>query len=138
MAITQKQNTTALARVEQHNIAMMELQKQELEKRREVQALEARLKDIGYIRRLDEVSETILDVLLEDDRLVNYLKKILDSGNVRAIQHVMVALGVTLDKREKLLGYDATRAAQMKKTQFKVLFKGTDGSQAGVSVESSG
>ena len=41
MTTTQKQNTTALARVEQHNIAMMELQKQELEKRREVQALES-------------------------------------------------------------------------------------------------
>jgi len=103
-----------------------------------VLALEARLKDLKYIQKLDKVSETILDVLLEDDRLTNYLKKALDSGNVRAIQHVMVALGVTLDKREKLLGYDATRAAQMKKTQFKVLFKGTDGSQAGVSVETSG
>ncbi len=137
MAKPQKQNTTAIARVER-DVEIIDLSKQELEKRREVQALEARLKDIGYIRKLDEVSETILDVLLEDDRLVDYLKRILDSGNVRAIQHVMVALGVTLDKREKLLGYDETRAAQTKKTQFKVLFKGADGSQAGVSVEGSG
>ena len=94
--------------------------KQELEKRREVLALEARLKDLRYIQKLDEVSETILDVLLEDDRLTNYLKKALDSGNVRAIQHILVSLGVTLDKREKLLGYDETRAAQTKKTQFKL------------------
>ena len=121
-----------------HDVEMLELSKQELEKRREVQALEARMKDLGYIRKLDEVSETILDILLEDGRLTNYLKKILDSGNVRAIQHIMVALGVTLDKREKLLGYDETRLKQTKKTQFKVLFKGADGSQAGVSVESSG
>lgn len=138
MATTQKQNTTALTRVKQDNIATMELSRQELEKEREVQALEARLKDIGYIRKLDEVSETILDVLLEDNRLVNYLKKALADGNARAIQHIMVALGVTLDKREKLLGYDETRAAQTKKTHFKVLFKGADGSQAGVSVETSG
>jgi len=137
MATTQKQNTKALARVEQHDIEIVELQKQELEKRREVQALEARLKDLRYIQKLDEVSETILNVLLEDDRLTNYLVKALDSGNVRAIQHILVSLGVTLDKREKLLGYDETRAAQTKKTQFKVLFKGADGSQAGVSVESS-
>jgi len=53
--------------------------------------------------------------LLEDDRLTNYLKKALDSGNVRAIQHILVSLGVTLDKREKLLGYDETRAAQTKR-----------------------
>ena len=121
-----------------HDVEMIELSKQELEKQREVQALEARMKDLGYIRKLDEVSETILDILLEDGRLTNYLKKILDSGNVRAIQHIMVALGVTLDKREKLLGYDETRLKQTKKTQFKVLFKGADGSQAGVSVETSG
>ncbi len=121
-----------------HDVEMLELSKQELEKRREVQALEARMKDIGYIRKLDEVSETILDILLEDGRLTSYLKKILDSGNVRAIQHIMVALGVTLDKREKLLSYDETRLKQTKRTQFKVLFKGADGSQAGVSVESSG
>ena len=138
MSKSKKQNSVALARVEQHDIEIVELQKQELEKRREVLALEARLKDLRYIQKLDEVSETILDVLLEDDRLTNYLKKALDSGNVRAIQHILVSLGVTLDKREKLLGYDETRAAQTKKTQFKVLFKGADGSQAGVSVESSG
>ncbi len=137
MAKPQKQNNTALAKVK-HDVEMIELSKQELEKQREVQALEARMKDLGYIRKLDEVSETILDILLEDGRLTNYLKKILDSGNVRAIQHIMVALGVTLDKREKLLGYDETRLKQTKKTQFKVLFKGADGSQAGVSVESSG
>ena len=137
MAKPQKQNTTAIARVER-DVEIIDLSKQELEKRREVQALEARLKDLRYIQKLDEVSETILNVLLEDDRLTNYLVKALDSGNVRAIQHIMVALGVTLDKREKLLGYDETRAAQTKKTQFKVLFKGADGSQAGVSVESSG
>jgi|BioPla2DNA2_1021312.scaffolds.fasta_scaffold128426_2 hypothetical protein len=137
MSKSKKQNSVALARVER-DVATIDQSKQELEKRREVLALEARLKDLRYIQKLDEVSETILDVLLEDDRLTNYLKKALDSGNVRAIQHILVSLGVTLDKREKLLGYDETRAAQTKKTQFKVLFKGADGSQAGVSVESSG
>ncbi len=135
MAKPQKQNT-ALAKVER-DVEIIDLSKQELEKRREVQALEARMKDLRYIQKLDEVSETILNVLLEDDRLTNYLVKALDSGNVRAIQHILVSLGVTLDKREKLLGYDETRAAQTKKTQFKVLFKGADGSQAGVSVETS-
>lgn len=137
MSKSKKQNSVALARVER-DVATIDQSKQELEKRREVQALEARMKDLRYIQKLDEVSETILNVLLEDDRLANYLVKALDSGNVRAIQHILVSLGVTLDKREKLLGYDETRLKQTKKTQFKVLFKGADGSQAGVSVESSG
>jgi flagellar capping protein FliD len=52
----------------------------------------------------------------------------------------MISLGITLDKREKLLSFDEERLKRNdggKRTQFRVVFKGSDGSQAGVSVETS-
>ena len=123
---------------ERERLARIDKSRTELARIREVKAIEARLKDMEYIEKLDKVGESILEVLLEDDRLIKHMKKALDGGNAKQLQHILVSLGVTLDKREKLLGYDEERAKQglgAKKTKFQVVFRGPDGAQAGVSVE---
>ncbi len=123
---------------ERERLAKIDKSRTELARIREVKAIEARLKDLEYIEKLDKVGESILDILLEDDRMVKHLKKALASASAKQLQHILVSLGVTLDKREKLLGYDEERAKQglgAKKTKFQVVFRGPDGAQAGVSVE---
>jgi len=132
-------DTKELAVIEERErLAQIDKSRTELARIREVKAIEARLKDLEYIEKLDQVGESILDILLEDDRMINHLKKALESASAKQLQHILVSLGVTLDKREKLLGYDEERAKQglgAKKTKFQVVFRGPDGAQAGVSVE---
>jgi hypothetical protein len=114
----------------------IDAQKRELATKREIQALEARMKDLTYVYQLDQVTSTFLDKLTEDDKLEMFLNRILEKGTGKDLQHVMIALGVTLDKREKMLSYDSERAdSQKRKTRLKVMFQGSDGTQAGVSVE---
>jgi len=111
---------------------------EELERLRERAALVARKRDIDYVMQLDEVVETILSTLVDNKaNLANFVTKILQSGNARHLKELMVALGVTIDKREALLGFDQERSkgGQKKKMRFEVLWKGGDGSQAGVKIE---
>ena len=77
--------------------------------------------------------------MLDGDRLDKFVDRMLKEGKGKDLQAIMIALGITLDKREQLLGFDESRMrrGEGKRTQFKVVFKGADGSQAGVSVESS-
>ena len=119
---------------------MAEIEKQTdvLAMKREKKSLEARMKDLVYIDQIDKITGKLVDKLLEEGKLEDFLDRMLEKGTGKDLQAIMISLGITLDKREKLLGFDTDRLQrEKKKTQFKVVFKGADGSQAGVSVESS-
>ena len=110
---------------------------QELEALREKAALIARKKDIDYVLQLDEFIETVLSSLANDKHvLAESIAKMLRGGNTKLLKELMVALGISIDKREKLLGFDDQRRKQdSRKLKFEVLWKGGDGSQAGVKIE---
>ncbi len=109
----------------------------ELESLREKAALVARKKDIDYVLQLDEFIETVLSTLAKDKvALSESISKMISGGNIKLLKELMVAIGITIDKREKLLGFDDQRRRQDgKKLKFEVLWKGGDGSQAGVKIE---
>ena len=126
------------AELKEQVIAELEEQKDVLALHREKKSLEARMKDLVYIDRIDQITAKFVDKLLEEDKLEKFLDRMLEEGKGKDLQAIMISLGITLDKREKLLGFDQERLQRDKKRQtFKVVFKGADGSQAGVSVESS-
>ena len=126
------------AELKEQVIAELEEQKDVLALHREKKSLEARMKDLVYIDQIDQITAKFVDKLLEEDKLEKFLDRMLDEGKGKDLQAIMISLGITLDKREKLLGFDQERLQRDKKRQtFKVVFKGADGSQAGVSVESS-
>ena len=127
------------AELKEQVIAEIEEQKDVLALHREKKALEARKKDLVLIEDIDKISRKLIDRLLDGDRLDKFVDRMLKEGKGKDLQSIMIALGITLDKREKLLGFDESRMqrGEGKRTQFKVVFKGADGSQAGVSVESS-
>jgi len=127
------------AELKEQVIAEIEEQKDVLALHREKKALEARKKDLVLIEDIDKISRKLIDRLLDGDRLDKFVDRMLKEGKGKDLQAIMIALGITLDKREQLLGFDESRMrrGEGKRTQFKVVFKGADGSQAGVSVESS-
>lgn len=126
------------AELKEQVIAELEEQKDVLALHREKKSLEARMKDLVYIDQIDQITAKLVDKLLEEDKLEKFLDRMLEEGKGKDLQAIMISLGITLDKREKLLGFDQERLQRDKKRQtFKVVFKGADGSQAGVSVESS-
>lgn len=126
------------AELKEQVIAELEEQKDVLALHREKKSLEARMKDLVYIDQIDQITAKFVDKLLEEDKLEKFLDRMLEEGKGKDLQAIMISLGITLDKREKLLGFDQERLQRDKKRQtFKVVFKGADGSQAGVSVESS-
>ena len=116
---------------------LSELMKQLMEMRREVMIL-ARQRDIEYIDKFDNVIKIILETLVESkESLAGSIRQIIESGNAKALKELMIALGITLDKREMLLGFDETRGRRedKKKLKLRVLFSGPDGTRAGVSYE---
>jgi translation initiation factor RLI1 len=128
------------AELKEQVIAELEEQKDVLALHREKKALEARMKDLVYIDRIDQITAKFVDKLLEEDKLEKFLDRMLEEGKGKDLQAIMISLGITLDKREKLLSFDEERLKRNdggKRTQFRVVFKGSDGSQAGVSVETS-
>lgn len=108
-----------------------------LEDMREEAALKARHKDIDYVEKLDDFISTVLDTLIGNRKtLEKSIVKMLEKGEIKKLKELMVALGISVDKRENLLGYDETRrGADKRKLRLRVVWKGTDGSQGGVDVE---
>ena len=108
----------------------------DLEALRRRVAVEAKHKDIEYVRKTDRVINTILTTLTEhEEDFKNSILRMLKEGKMRDFKELMVAFGVTVDKREALLGFDETRSMKKRKFRLKVAFKGADGSQAGIMVE---
>lgn len=102
-------------------------------------AVDSRRKDLLYIRKLDVVIDTVLSGIIDNQKeLLSAINKMLKKGDMRGMKDLMVAFGVAVDKRESLLGFDETRHMKKRRMNLKVVFKGADGSQAGVSVEQEG
>ncbi len=125
--------------VEETALVSLDKKREVLAREREIKAMEAREKDLYFVEGLSNISQTIVEKMLESDNLQKFIDKLLKEGKGKDLQALMISLGITLDKREQLLGYDDTRRQQGlgggRRTKFEVVFKGADGSQAGVRVE---
>ncbi len=112
---------------------------QKIEQLRKEVVLEARRSDIGYVRKIDIILETVLETLTENkDMLSKAVVESLRKASMKDLRELMVAMGVAIDKREMLLGFDETRRMRKRKMNLRVIFKGPNGTQAGVSVEQEG
>ncbi len=116
--------------------SLVEVSRQ-LQEMREKAALEARYNDIEYVNKIDDFISTILDSISENQEgLAKTVVKMLEQGDTKRLKDLMVALGISIDKREALLGYDEDRrGGNKRKMRLRVAWKGTDGSEGGVSIE---
>jgi hypothetical protein len=113
-----------------------------LKERRDEFAVEAKLNDIGYIEAMDKLIVCVLDGLTEavkDEKVLSEsVKKIISAGKFRELKELMSAFGIIMEKRELLLGFDQTRAvsaADKKRMKLQVVWKGSNGEQSAVQVE---
>lgn len=114
--------------------------KQRIEAMREEAATTARAKDIDYVCKMDNLIKAVLDAVSESEEdIKRTVQDMIKEGNMKAVKDLFVALGITIDKREMLLGFDETRKKQdgRQRLKFEVLWKSGDGSQAGVRIEQS-
>lgn len=119
------------------NMESLAAMAEELDELRKEAAVLARKKDIDYVEKIDDFIKTILDTVSEDkEQMKESIRKMIKDGNMKALKEMMVALGISVDKREALLSYDEHRRKKdAKKLKLQVLFRHSDGSQAGVSIE---
>ena len=64
------------------------------------EGVEARMKDLVYIDRIDQITAKFVDKLLEEDKLEKFLDRMLEEGKGKDLQAIMISLGITLDKRK--------------------------------------
>lgn len=118
------------------NTSVQEIEKVEnqLTMERQKMALEARLKDIKYTSELGDLIEIFLETLTEDPKTFKkVIKKIIEKGQMKELKDLMVALGIAIDKREALLGYDEHRQQKKGKMRLQVRWMGS--APGGVQIE---
>ncbi len=118
------------------NTSVQEIEKAEsqLAVERQKMALEARLNDIKYTSELSDLVETMLESLTEDPKIFKKsIKTVIEKGKMKELKDLMVALGIAIDKREALLGYDENRQQKKGKTRLQVRWMG--GAPGGVQIE---
>jgi len=95
--------------------------KNQLEERRNEANLLARLNDVEYVEKLDLFVSTVLDALTEDPEVTKEaIKTMVKSGNAAKLQNLMTTLGIAMDKRETLMGFDETRVGDRSKKKLKL------------------
>ena len=135
--ITPEQEEKQVAEISNkiENLADLTIQ---LEEMRKVSAYQARLNDIKHVENMDKFMNTVLEELVCEENLPKFKKaigKLLDKGDMHGLNKLMMAIKMTQEARETLLGFDDTRGQNKRKMKLQAVFKGPDGSQVGVSVE---
>jgi hypothetical protein len=134
--ITPEKETDKALAVHEQIDSLAELS-QQLQVLRERVAVEARRNDLEYVTKLDTIARTVLGTLADNtDMLRDAVLKMLDKGEIKRLKELMQALDLVVADRERLLGFDETRGQMSKrKLRLQVVWKGTDGSSTGISVE---
>ena len=136
--ITPEEENVEVALVENEIVSLSDITRQ-LDELRERAALMSREKDIDYVSKLEVTMEAILESLNQvignnPELLANTIYGLIKGGRMDQVKHMMVALSIAADKREQLLGFDPTRS-DTKRKKIQVMFKSSNGEQAGVSIE---
>jgi len=111
---------------------------QKLSALQERAGIEAKIKDIKFVQKMDEFAELILDALTEEkETLKTAIKNMIITGNMTKLRELMTAFGITVDKREQLLSFDQSRAANRSKRKLKlqVVWRNNDGDTSAVQAE---
>ena len=126
----------------EHYMEKMSVMANALTERQHEVALIERKKDIEYVEKIDDLLSVFLnsftEVIHEDEKLFKgYIRKAFETGKFNQIRDMMISmLGIPLDKREMLLGFDETR--QKKRSdhvKLEVVWKNNSGEQCGVRIE---
>lgn len=110
----------------------------DLQIRQEQTAIEARYKDLEYLKMLEDIIESAYQALKEvqaetPEKFKEMVRKSLSKGDFKQFRELMTALGIAYDKREQLLSFDETRKQRgVGITEFEFRFASPDGAQAGV------
>jgi transcription elongation factor GreA-like protein len=105
----------------------------QLSQERQLAALQARMDDLKHTEKLSDLLETMLDALTEDkEAFRKAVLKSVEKGEMKQIKELLIALGIAIDKREVLLGYDEQRQQKKSKLKLQVLWKEGGG---GVQIE---
>jgi len=111
--------------------ATIEELSEQLDRKRQLAALQAREDDIKHTDQLNELLETMLDALTQDkEAFKKAIAKCVEKGEMKQIKELMIALGIAIDKREVLLSYDEQRQPKKSRLKLQVMWKdGTNGIQ---------
>jgi len=116
----------------------------DLQVRQEQTAIEARYKDLEYLKMLEDIIEGAYQALKEvqaetPEKFKEMVAKSLNKGDFKQFRELMTALGIAYDKREQLLSFDETRKQRgVGITEFEFRFASPDGAQAGVRMKMDG
>jgi hypothetical protein len=116
----------------------------DLQVRQEQTAIEARYKDLEYLKMLEDIIEGAYQALKEvqaetPEKFKEMVAKSLNKGDFKQFRELMMALGIAYDKREQLLSFDDTRKQRgVGITEFEFRFASPDGAQAGVKMKMDG
>lgn len=113
----------------------------DLQIRQEQTAIEARYKDLEYLKMLEDIIESAYQALKEvqaetPEKFKEMVTKALNKGDFKQFRELMTALGIVFDKREQLLSFDETRKQKgVGITEFEFRFASPEGAQMGARVK---
>lgn len=113
----------------------------DLQIRQEQTAIEARYKDLEYLKMLEDIVEGAYQALKEvqaetPEKFKEMVTKALNKGDFKQFRELMTALGIVFDKREQLLSFDETRKQKgVGITEFEFRFASPEGAQMGARVK---
>lgn len=113
----------------------------DLKVRQEQTAIEARYKDLEYLKMLEDIVEGAYQALKEvqaetPEKFKEMVTKALNKGDFKQFKELMTALGIVFDKREQLLSFDETRKQKgVGITEFEFRFASPEGAQMGARVK---
>lgn len=113
----------------------------DLQIRQEQTAIEARYKDLEYLKMLEDIIESAYQALKEvqaetPEKFKEMARKSLSKGDFKQFRELMTALGIAYDKREQLLSFDETRKQKgVGITEFEFRFASPEGAQMGARVK---
>lgn len=112
----------------------------ELNEARQRLNVRSRQNDIRHVEHLEELAGTILEALTTVEAKValkGQIQKMLTEGNFKSLVSLMTAFGITMDKRETLLGQSdpERQPAGKKRLKLNVIWEGQDGTKTGVQAE---
>lgn len=113
---------------------------EELDSLREKMSIDAKFKDLEYVESIDSFISAVLGAMAEiknDPRaLKTAVKTMIANGQFTKLRDLFTALGIAVDKRNEMLGYDSSRQqAGKRKLKLQVLWKGSTGDGAAIQAE---
>lgn len=108
----------------------------QLAQARKAAIYEARIKDLKHLQNMDTFIDTVLETLVEEKKSLKLsIKHMLKKKDMNGLHKLMIAMKMTQEAREQLLGFDETRVQNKQRMKLQVIWKDAQGGTGGVSLE---